>query len=203
MDPRSSPDQAVARRLKALKRSLPPRPVPRLKPPVPRKGSLRRRIRHRLIAFDLGLVVLGTVLPPFYWPVRAPLSSGFLLRWKPDSSVPSLEVHRGIDLAAPRGTGISASGVGFVDGVGRTADLGNFVRVTHLFGIQTLYGHLDRVDVSPGQLVIPGLGTLGLVGATGRATGPHLHFGVFWAGIPLPPEAFLVFHSLRRQLWGG
>jgi murein DD-endopeptidase MepM/ murein hydrolase activator NlpD len=93
--------------------------------------------------------------------------------------------------------------VGFVDGVGRTADLGNFVRVTHLFGIQTLYGHLDRVDVSPGQLVIPGLGTLGLVGATGRATGPHLHFGVFWAGIPLPPEAFLVFHSLRRQLWGG
>ena len=202
VSPWTPPDRKVIQRLKVLKRGLPRKRPPRLRPPV-RPTSLGRWVRNRLLILVATLLLFWLVLPPFYWPVHAPVSSGFLFRWKPDSSTPSLEIHKGIDLAAPRGSSVSVSGLGVVDAVGRTADLGNFVRVTHLFGIQTLYGHLERTDVTPGQVVFPGLGRLGLVGSTGRSTGPHLHFGVFWAGIPVPPEGFLLFHSLRRSVLGG
>ena len=165
VSPWTPPDRKVIQRLKVLKRGLPRRRPPRLRPPV-KPTSLGRWVRNRLLILVATLLLFWLVLPPFYWPVHAPVSSGFLFRWKPDSSTPSLEIHKGIDLAAPRGSSVSVSGLGVVDAVGRTADLGNFVRVTHLFGIQTLYGHLERTDVTPG-------GDVGITSGAARVLDPN------------------------------
>lgn len=192
------PDPAVEKHLRALRRSLPRRKGPR----VPRLRPRGKRLRGRLAAFAGLLAVFWFLLPPFYWPVQAPVSSGFFLRLKPDSPAWTLEVHHGIDLAAPRGTPVHPTAWGLVGATGKSAELGNYVRVDHLFGTTSVYGHLDRTDVRVGQFVVPGWHVLGLVGATGRATGPHLHFGVFWLGVALPPDVLVVFHSLRRAAFG-
>ncbi len=85
--------------------------------------------------------------------------------------------HSGTDIAAPAGTDIMASGDGIVS-LSQT-DLfytGNVVMINHGLGLQTIYAHMDKVDVKVGQKVKKGQ-KIGTVGATGRATGPHLHFG--------------------------
>ncbi len=87
--------------------------------------------------------------------------------------------HRGIDIAAPQGTPVQAA----ADGVVALADdsfllHGQTVILDHGHGVQTLYLHLSRIDVTPGQGVAKGQ-SIGRVGATGAATGPHLHYGVY------------------------
>jgi murein DD-endopeptidase MepM/ murein hydrolase activator NlpD len=67
---------------------------------------------------------------------------------------------------------------------------GNSVYLDHGGGLITMYFHLGRVDVGPGQHVTRG-SVLGVVGATGRATGPHLHFGVRWHGARVDPALLL------------
>jgi|MGYP003460140376 murein DD-endopeptidase MepM/ murein hydrolase activator NlpD len=64
------------------------------------------------------------------------------------------------------------------------------VVVDHARGYRTLYGHLSRLAVRPGQRVARG-GLLGYVGSTGRSTGPHLHYGVYRYGTPVDPRAYL------------
>ena len=181
-------EKRITNKLKSLRRTLPHRP----------RKVVGKRLRPRVLVWMLTLSLFAVALPPFFWPVIAPTSSGFLFRLKPDSVLWALEIHHGIDLAAPKGTRVSASALGVVSAAGRSAELGKFVKIEHLWGFSTLYGHLDKVEVGVGQLIVPGLQSLGRVGATGRATGPHLHFGVFFLGVALPPEFLLVFHSLRR-----
>lgn len=83
--------------------------------------------------------------------------------------------HSGVDLAAAKGSDVVASGTGRVIFAGRRGHYGNLVILKHKHGYHTYYGHLSKINVRRGQRVRQGQ-TIGLVGATGRATGPHLHF---------------------------
>ncbi|MDQ7813074.1 M23 family metallopeptidase [Brevundimonas sp.] len=86
--------------------------------------------------------------------------------------------HKGIDIAAPRGTSIFVASEGEVVRTGYdAAGYGRFIEVRHPNGMSTLYAHLSRVDVARGDRLGSGE-RIGLVGSTGRSTGPHLHFEV-------------------------
>lgn len=101
------------------------------------------------------------------------VSSGFAMRTHP--ILQTWRQHNGIDFAAPSGTPVRTVGDGVVDFAGTQSGYGNIVIVTHPNKQQTAYAHLSRIDVRPGQSLEQGQ-TLGAVGSTGWATGPHLHF---------------------------
>ncbi len=95
--------------------------------------------------------------------------------------------HSGLDIAAAAGTPVHAAADGAVSLV--HPDMfytGQTVMIDHGLGLQTVYAHLGRIDVKPGQRVRRGQ-TIGAVGATGRATGPHLHWGASWLDRRLDP----------------
>lgn len=113
--------------------------------------------------------------------LRSPLefsriTSGFsLARFHP--ILQRMRAHKGVDMAAPTGTGIKASGDGLVDFVGEKSGYGNVIVLKHANGISTVYGHLSRFasglrrgdKVSQGEII-------GYVGMSGLASGPHLHY---------------------------
>lgn len=101
------------------------------------------------------------------------ITSGFALRFHP--ILQSWRVHRGVDYGAPTGTPVRSVGDGVVELAGWQNGYGNVVQITHSNNRATTYAHLSRIDVRKGQRVEQGA-QIGLVGATGWATGPHLHF---------------------------
>lgn len=99
--------------------------------------------------------------------------------------------HTGVDLEAAFGTPVGAAGRGVVRFAGwNSGGYGNLVVVGHRLGYETWYAHLSRISASVGQAVVGGTG-IGYVGSTGRSTGPHLHFEVRHAGIPVDPVPLL------------
>jgi murein DD-endopeptidase MepM/ murein hydrolase activator NlpD len=113
------------------------------------------------------------------WPLQGPVVSPFGPR--------GARFHAGIDIAAPTGTPIVAARSGEVVWAGwRDGGWGNEVTIAHGGGVRTIYAHLSRVDVRVGQRVSTGT-PIGLVGATGDATGPHLHFQVDLRGAAVDP----------------
>jgi murein DD-endopeptidase MepM/ murein hydrolase activator NlpD len=101
------------------------------------------------------------------------MSSGFSMRMHP--ILQSWRRHLGVDYAAPSGTDVRAVGDGIVDFAGWQNGYGNVVQIAHGSDRITLYAHLSRIDLKRGQRVEQGQ-RVGAVGATGWATGPHLHF---------------------------
>jgi murein DD-endopeptidase MepM/ murein hydrolase activator NlpD len=101
------------------------------------------------------------------------VTSGFAMRFHP--LLQTWRAHKGVDYGAPQGTPIRAVGEGVVGFSGWQNGYGNAVEVRHSNGRATFYAHMSRVDVRAGQRVEQGQ-TIGAVGATGWATGPHLHF---------------------------
>jgi len=161
------------------------------------------RALGRAFGASLLALLLLVALPPFMWPIRGKITSAFFLRTKPDSPLPlALEFHGGLDIAAPTGTIVRATAIGIVAEAGTSPDLGNYVVISHLFGLSSVYGHLSRIDARKSSLALPGLGSLGAVGSTGRSTGPHLHFAIRSGSSGLPPRPLLAFHSIRRTLLG-
>ncbi len=98
--------------------------------------------------------------------------------------------HGGADFAAPRGTPVVAANAGRVALIAEFFFPGRLVAVDHGLGVYTLYFHLDSVAVTDGERVDRGQ-TIGTVGATGRATGPHLHFATYVAAARVDPAALL------------
>ena len=105
--------------------------------------------------------------------------------------------HTGIDLAAPMDTPVRASAAGVVilatssiDTTGHLAGYGNYVVIAHGDGFLTLYGHLDRIEVSPGEPVSQGQ-QIGLLGSTGWSTGPHVHFEIRKNGVYTDPYPYI------------
>ncbi|ASP39971.1 peptidase M23 [Bacterioplanes sanyensis] len=113
--------------------------------------------------------------PEFRWPLHGRVSSPFGLRrfFNDQPRRP----HSGIDIAAPTGTAVKAPATGTVVLTGDFYFNGNSVFIDHGQGLISMMCHLSRIDVKEGDVVEIGT-TIGAVGATGRATGPHLHWTV-------------------------
>lgn len=125
----------------------------------------------------------------FRWPVSGRISGQFgahrVYNGKPGSA------HSGLDIAAPSGTPIHAPAAGVVSFADSDLYLtGGTVLLDHGHGVSSVFLHLSRIDVRPGQRVEQGE-VLGAVGATGRATGPHLHWGLNWFDTRLDPASVL------------
>lgn len=129
----------------------------------------------------------------------AVLTSGYGMRRNPILGTWTL--HAGIDLSAPRGTAIYAAGDGIVMSAEWEGGYGYTTRIIHPNGVETVYAHQSRiaVGVTPGAAVVQGQ-TIGLVGATGNATGPHLHYEILVDGEPVDP---LGAEIQQAALFGG
>lgn len=156
----------------------------------PRPAQLERIGRERKI-IDAALVnwrdeLLADVgLVP---PVDGPRSSSFGLRrfFNGEPRSP----HKGMDIAANKGTPVAAAARGVVTATGDYFFNGRTVIVDHGQGLVTMYCHLDRIDVEEGERLAAGT-PIGAVGATGRVTGAHLHFGTYLNGTAVDPALLL------------
>jgi murein DD-endopeptidase MepM/ murein hydrolase activator NlpD len=101
-----------------------------------------------------------------------------------------LKFHRGIDLQGVSGEQVIASGNGKVIEAGFREDIGNFIKIKHKYGFESIYGHLSKISVKKGQVVIKGQ-NIGKVGSTGKVTGPHLHYTLKKNETYLDPFDFL------------
>ncbi len=112
------------------------------------------------------------------------MTSGFAMRQHPLSN--NWRAHLGVDYGAPQGTTVRTVGDGVIEFAGRQNGYGNVVQVRHSQDRSTLYAHLSAVDVKTGQRIEQGQ-RIGAVGATGYATGPHLHFEFRVRGVHQDP----------------
>ncbi|MGB8241852.1 MAG: peptidoglycan DD-metalloendopeptidase family protein [Azonexus sp.] len=137
-------------------------------------------------------------MPPtdFALPANGPLSSRFGLR-RIFNGQPR-NPHAGLDVAVGTGAPVRAPVAGVVANTGDYFFNGNTVFIDHGQGLITAYMHLSRIDVSAGQPVKKG-DTLGAVGASGRVTGPHLHWAVFLNNTPVDPELFLARPQTQQR----
>jgi murein DD-endopeptidase MepM/ murein hydrolase activator NlpD len=126
---------------------------------------------------------------PSIWPVVGKLESGVGGRRNPFGGR-GYEFHEGQDIDATYGTPVQAAATGRVTIAGWQRGYGKVVYVDHSNGLSTRYGHLSEIDVSVGQTVNRGQ-TIGLVGSTGRSTGPHLHYEVRINNQPVDPRPYL------------
>jgi murein DD-endopeptidase MepM/ murein hydrolase activator NlpD len=153
-----------------------------------RAARLARRI-DACRALGLGLFA-RTAPARLRWPVEgAGLSSAFGLRVDPLTG--ERRVHHGIDLAAEKGRVVGAAAAGWVVRAGFAGGYGLLVEIRHPGDVTTRYSHLSALLCGPGDAVDPGQ-PVGLVGRTGRATGPHLHFEVWRGGRAEDPMGWLV-----------
>lgn len=137
-------------------------------------------------------------------PTVGYLSSGFGVRVSPFANVQEkddglLSFHSGLDISNQSGTPIQATAEGEVVQAGWMDRYGQAVLVRHAEGLETLYAHMERVDVKMGQRVSRG-DILGGMGATGRVTGVHLHYEVRRGGRAVDPSPYL---KLQRQWLSG
>ncbi|MGD9918298.1 MAG: DUF5930 domain-containing protein [Paenirhodobacter sp.] len=121
-------------------------------------------------------------------PFALPLYGGFRFtspfgyRWG--------RLHAGIDLAGPVGMHVHAPADGTITAAEWENGYGNVIKITHQFGVSTVYGHLSKIRVKVGQKVSRG-DWIGDTGNTGRSTGPHLHYEIRVGGAPINPMTFI------------
>ncbi|HVW72135.1 MAG TPA: M23 family metallopeptidase [Rhizomicrobium sp.] len=134
-------------------------------------------------------------------PTAAPLhasmdrTSGFGPRLDPFSG--RYAFHPGVDFAGPTGMPVLATADGLVTFSGRDGSYGNMVEIDHGYGLKTRYAHLISVSVTQGQSVAKGA-VVGRLGSTGRSTGPHVHYEVWFDDVVRNPDGFLRLGRLRE-----
>jgi murein DD-endopeptidase MepM/ murein hydrolase activator NlpD len=136
-----------------------------------RSGALQDSFRVLDMAFQKQSLLLSST--PSIYPVHGLLGNGY--GWRRDPFTGMRDFHQGLDLVAPLGTKVVAPADGIVTKVGQSGGFGNSVFISHGYGIITRYGHLSAYNVKIGQRVKRG-DVIGMVGSTGRSTGPHLHY---------------------------
>lgn len=164
--------------LPADKVTPPPEQLARIKAEAELVAERRARISARAL-------YLSGLEAPADGPVSGVFGSQRILNGEPRAP------HSGVDFAAAAGAPVRSAAAGVV--VLAAPDLfftGRTLLVDHGLGLTTVYAHLSRIDVTEGQTVAKGQ-VIGAVGASGRATGPHLHWGVSWLDVRLDPETAL------------
>ncbi len=126
---------------------------------------------------------------PAIWPVRGTVTSGF--GWRKSPFTGKSEIHKGLDIANPRGTPIYAPAKGLVSFVGFKNAYGRVIVIEHGNSISTRYAHLSSSVVEVGQKVIRGE-LIGNIGMTGRTSGPHVHYEVRIDDKPVNPKRYIL-----------
>lgn len=148
------------------------------------------------------LLLQGTQQGEYFHPCPGKVTSGF--GWR-DSTM-----HNGIDIDLNRGDKVSVAFDGMVRVARRYGGFGNMVIVRHYNGLETVYAHLWKIKVKPGQVVVAGQ-LIGLGGSTGHSTGSHLHFEVRFKGVPINPKYVISFNeeklfcnelTIKKTKWG-
>lgn len=144
--------------------------------------------RLQLVKTDVEKRAALVAATPSIWPAYGNLSATFGEREDPING--GLAQHTGIDISADKGRPVFATASGTVESAGWNGDYGNMVVIDHGFGIETRYAHLSGYAVHPGAKVERNQ-VIGYVGATGRATGPHLHYEMLVNGQLANPLRYL------------
>jgi hypothetical protein len=126
---------------------------------------------------------------PSIMPCDGLITSGIGVRKDPFTGM--MTMHNGVDIATSKGTPVYAPAAGTVIRSGWDRGMGNFVVIDHGNNLKTYYGHLSVLKARKGQYV-KRLDILGLVGSTGRSTGPHLHYEVRSYNRPVNPREYFV-----------
>lgn len=126
---------------------------------------------------------------PIIWAHMGKVNNEYGFRRNPFGGR-TYEFHGGLDIDGERGDIVVAPANGIVTKAGWQGGYGNLIEVDHGNGLQTRYGHLSKIDVQNGDTIERGQ-LIGLVGSTGRSTGPHLHFEVRLNDKPINPRRFL------------
>lgn len=135
-------------------------------------------------------------------PSSSPVADGLVLSgfgWRFDPFTGQRTMHAGQDFAAPVGTPILAAAGGVVSNVEVHPEYGNVIEIDHGNGLVTRYAHTSKVLAKVGDIIKPGQ-QIALVGMSGRATGPHLHFEVHKDGNAQDPAKFLGTQALQASL---
>jgi hypothetical protein len=127
---------------------------------------------------------------PSLWPVMGPITSSFGQREDPILGNGEGEFHKGIDISAPNGIEIRATGDGVVKSAAMANGYGREVIIDHGHGVETCYGHMSGFAVMAGQTVVRGQ-VIGYVGHSGRVTGSHVHYEVRIRNTPVNPHKYL------------
>ncbi|EAQ01455.1 peptidase, M23/M37 family protein [Pseudooceanicola batsensis HTCC2597] len=138
----------------------------------------------------LNLYRIAAEKAPFAVPVKSSyrFTSGFGYRRDPKNG--GRRMHSGVDFAGPVGTPLYSAGDGVVTHAGWQSGYGRIVKIQHQFGIETRYAHMSRIRVKVGQRVSRG-DRIGDMGASGRVTGPHLHYEVRVGGKAVNPMIYI------------
>ncbi len=125
---------------------------------------------------------------PSIWPTQGVITSRYGYRTSPFGG--ARQFHPAVDIGAPVGTPVVATGDARVIFTGWKVDLGNTVILDHGYNFRTLYGHVSKVAVDVGDRVKKGQ-VIAYVGSTGQSTGPHLHYEVHLRGADVNPTSYL------------
>jgi murein DD-endopeptidase MepM/ murein hydrolase activator NlpD len=129
-------------------------------------------------------------------PVASSEASGF--GWRDDPIRHRAKFHSGTDFKGKGGTPVFAAGPGIVKFTGRRGGYGNLIEIDHGGGVITRYAHLRKIETKEATTVLAGQ-QIGEVGATGRTTGPHLHFEVRLSNNPVDPVTAMTIAQLLRE----
>ena len=137
-------------------------------------------------------ILLGVAFTPIGFPADFKITSGFGYRRDPFGKGRA-EFHSGIDFKGKYGDNVKSTADGKVSYAGWLQGYGNCIKIIHKNQIETLYGHLSKINVKTGQTINTG-DIIGKVGSTGHSTGPHLHYEVRKNGKPIDPRHFLTLN---------
>jgi murein DD-endopeptidase MepM/ murein hydrolase activator NlpD len=138
----------------------------------------------------------------YFQPFNGPITSTF--GWRDSTQ------HNGIDIDLNKGDKVVAAFDGMVRIAKNFGGFGNVIIIRHYNGLETVYAHLSKIKVKPGQVIVGGQ-TIGLGGSTGHSTGSHLHFEVRFKGVPINPKYLISFSEqkllcneliIKRSKWG-
>ena len=138
----------------------------------------------------LNLYRIAATKAPFAIPVKASFRFTSNFGYRRDPKTGGRRMHKGVDFAGPVGTPLFSTADGVVTHAGWSSGYGRLVKIQHEFGIETRYAHMNKIRVKVGQRVSRG-DRIGDMGASGRVTGPHLHYEVRIGGKAVNPMTYI------------